>query len=247
MKRKRPPCTRGDDAKAAASRQMGSGIPEIVSLAAKECRRRDRLVLVDDENVRRTEEIREVAGRKCLRSGCEVPDDPAAGRPHMSGDGKGGREGDFHLEDRNRRGIHVETTNRCFRQRGIGPAGDGDRVLAALVDGDKGAAGRLGGVGDEIGHNTVANEIVACRLAEGVIADAGRDRDPLRAGHACGSDCLVRTFAAEQALVTRREDRFAGLRDRDHAGDEIDVNRTEDKDHVTRPLTKPVGLSLRHP
>src|SRR5919112_1879869 len=68
----------------------------------------------------------------------------------MSGDLKGGGEGDFHLEDCNRRGIHLETLGRRFRDRGICPAADGNGILAALVDSDEGAAGRLCDAGDQI-------------------------------------------------------------------------------------------------
>ena len=64
MKGKRPARARGDDAKAALARSIGPGIPEIVVLAAKERCRRNRLMLVDNENIRGAEKIREVAGRK---------------------------------------------------------------------------------------------------------------------------------------------------------------------------------------
>ena len=64
VKGKRPERARGDDAKAAFAGQIGPSIPEIVVLAAKERCRRNRLVLVDNENVRGVEKIREIAGRQ---------------------------------------------------------------------------------------------------------------------------------------------------------------------------------------
>ena len=131
-------------------------------------------------------------------------------------------------------------------QRGIRPASNGDRIFAVLINGDEGTSGRLSTRWrrDQPPHH--CDEVVARGSAEGIVSDAGCDRHPMRQRGPRGSDRLVRALPAKQGLIARREDSFARARDRGHAGDKINVDRTKTR-IMSRSFAQVDRLSLRHP
>jgi hypothetical protein len=112
---------------------------------------------------------------------------------------------------------------------GVGAGGDGDLVLAALVDHDRRhARGDLVELRNRSHVNPLRGQLAQRLVAEVVSADGAYDRHA-RSG-AGGRDCLVRALAAAVAGEGAAGHCLAGSReglDRDH---EVGVDRPDD-DH----------------
>ncbi|MET4828323.1 hypothetical protein ABH972_005912 [Bradyrhizobium ottawaense] len=147
------------------------------------------------------------------------------------------REGHFHLKHQHRVGTKQPGREIPGIRGHVGAACDRDRILAGLVDRDKGAAGRLVGPDDEAGVDFVGPEVLDRAVAKPVPADAARHPDLSRSRDPRGGNGLVGALAAEMRLVGRREHRPAGAwNDRD-LRDEVDVERPEHQDHGGEALS----------
>ena len=137
--------------------------------------------------------------------------------------GDDGVAGDLELGEHDTR-----AGERGPRDVGVGARHDDDRVLAALVDGDDGATGRVGDSSDErrIGAGLDhGSEQPATGI---VVADGGDER---RAGAgAGGGDGLVQALAAGVLGVGGAEHRLAGPGEPRGRGDEVEVGAADDAD-----------------
>ena len=192
-------------------------------------------MLVDHEHVGDLQEFGHGRALPDRRHRGEVPDDlhPRPARP--GGDLQVLRDGDFHLQHEHG-GLGQEVVRQIGGAQGhIGAARHGDRVLAAAVDGDEGAAGRLVRHPDGTDIDTVLFEILTAGLTERILADGARHGYPDRAAMAYPRrrDGLIGALAAEETVGPARQDSFARTGDPLHPGDEIHIDGAEDDDHGT--------------
>ena len=117
---------------------------------------------------------------------------------------------------------------------GVGPGGDDDGVLALGIDGDERRAGRLGAqlAGAEI--DALGFQHRQRDIGEFVGAVRADQRD-LRAG-APGRQRLIGALAAGDGDIILAEHRLAGAGNALGAGDEIDVDGSENDDHAPKRL-----------
>ena len=109
----------------------------------------------------------------------------------------------------------------------VGPGGDGDLVLAALVDHDhRDAGGCVVEACDGADVDALGGELAQRLLAEVVGADGAHHRH-LSSG-AGGGDRLVGALAAAMAGEGAAGDGLAGVRQASHADHEVGVDRSDD-------------------